>query len=97
MHWGDILRVTYDGEEYKDLYSITAEAFTQLWYVALYVVSMVMLSFHLWHGFSSAFQTLGMNHLKYNNLINFIGRAFAIIVPALFALIPIWMFYFQNQ
>jgi succinate dehydrogenase / fumarate reductase, cytochrome b subunit len=97
MHWGDILRVTYEGEEYKDLYSITAEAFTQLWYVALYVVSMIMLGFHLWHGFSSAFQTLGLNHLKYNNLINFIGRAFAIIVPALFALIPIWMFYFQNQ
>lgn len=97
MHWGQILKVTYDGEEVKDLYSITAEAFSHLWYVALYVVSMLMLAFHLWHGFSSAFQTLGMNHLKYNNLINFIGKAFAIIVPALFALIPIWMFLFQNQ
>lgn len=97
MHWGKIDAVDYDGQSYKDLYTITATAFKELWYVALYVISMVMLAFHLWHGFGSAFQTLGLNHIKYNNLINFVGKAFAIIVPALFALIPIWMFYFQNQ
>lgn len=97
MHWGKIDPVDYDGQTYKDLYTITATAFKELWYVALYVISMIMLGFHLWHGFSSAFQTLGLNHIKYNNLINFVGKAFAIIVPALFALIPIWMFYFQNQ
>jgi succinate dehydrogenase / fumarate reductase cytochrome b subunit len=67
------------------------EAYAQTWYVALYVVSMMVLAFHLWHGFASAFQTLGMNHAKYNGLIKFVGRAFAIVVPALFALIPIWM------
>jgi succinate dehydrogenase / fumarate reductase cytochrome b subunit len=61
-------------------------------YVLVYVVSMLILAFHLWHGFGSAFQTLGLNHLKYNPVINTVGRAFAIIVPALFALIPIWMF-----
>jgi succinate dehydrogenase / fumarate reductase cytochrome b subunit len=33
-----------------------------------------------------------LNHLKYNGLIRFVGRSFAIIVPALFALIPIWMY-----
>jgi succinate dehydrogenase / fumarate reductase cytochrome b subunit len=53
---------------------------------------MVALAFHLWHGFASAFQTLGVNHLKYNPVISFVGKAFAIIVPALFALIPIWMY-----
>lgn len=94
MHWGGIAKATYEGKEYKDLYKIVELAFSQGWYVALYTVCMVGLSFHLWHGFGSAFQTLGLNHVKYNPLIKFVGRAFAIIIPALFALIPIWMFFF---
>ena len=92
MHWGGIPTVNYDGEEVKDLYATVATAYTQLWYVALYVFSMMVLAFHLWHGFVSSFQTLGLNHPKYNPLIAFVGKAFAIVVPALFALIPIWMY-----
>ncbi len=92
MHWGGIPTATYEGVEVKDLYTIVSLAFSQAWYVGLYVFCMIGLAFHLWHGFASAFQTLGLNHLKYNPVINFVGKAFAIIVPAAFALIPIWMF-----
>jgi len=93
MHWGGIPTAIYDGVEVKDLYAIVSLAFSEAWYVILYVVCMIGLSFHLWHGFTSAFQTLGLNHMKYNPVINFIGRTFAVIVPAAFALIPIWMFF----
>ena len=93
MHWGSVPMANYDGEEVKDLYQIVSLAFSEAWYVGLYVVCMIILAFHLWHGFTSAFQTLGLNHMKYNPVINFVGRAFAIIVPALFALIPIMMFF----
>ena len=93
MHWGGIPTATYAGVEVKDLYAVVSLAFSQGWYVALYTVCMVMLAFHLWHGFASAFQTIGINHMKYNPIINFVGKAFAIIVPALFALIPIMMFF----
>ena len=92
MHWGGIATANYEGKEVKDLYTVVAAAYGQLWYVAVYVVSMLILAFHLWHGFASAFQTLGLNHLKYNPVIKVVGRAFAVIVPALFALIPVWMF-----
>ncbi|HEY4653578.1 MAG TPA: succinate dehydrogenase cytochrome b subunit [Cyclobacteriaceae bacterium] len=92
MHWGGIGKANYDGKEVKDLYAVVALAFSQPWYVALYVISMFMLAFHLWHGFASAFQTLGLNHVKYNGAIRFIGRAFAIVVPAAFAAIPLGMF-----
>lgn len=94
MHWGGISTQNYDGEEVKDLYKVVDFAYQQPYYVAIYVFSMLMLAFHLWHGFTSAFQTLGLNHLKYNPIIRFVGRAFAIIVPALFALIPIWMYLY---
>jgi succinate dehydrogenase / fumarate reductase cytochrome b subunit len=92
MHWGGIPTANYDGVEVKNLYATVDEAYSKAWYVAVYVFSMLVLAFHLWHGFVSAFQTLGWNHKKYNPLIAFVGKAFAIIVPALFALIPIWMF-----
>lgn len=92
MHWGGIATANYDGVDYKNLYLVVDAAYTQWWYVAIYVVSMVLLGFHLLHGFGSAFQTLGLNHVKYNPVIKFVGIAFAIIVPALFALIPIVMF-----
>jgi succinate dehydrogenase / fumarate reductase, cytochrome b subunit len=95
MHWGGIPVADYDGEEVKDLFAIVNTAYDQLWYVILYVVSMAVLGFHLYHGFGSAFQTLGLNHVKYNGLIRFLGVAFAIIVPALFALIPVYM-YLDN-
>jgi len=92
MHWGGIPTVNIEGEEVKNLYATVAMAYSNVWYVTLYVFSMCVLAFHLWHGFVSSFQTLGLNHPKYNPLIAFVGKAFAIIVPALFALIPIWMF-----
>ena len=93
MHWGGIPTVNYDGEEVKDLYATVDAAYSQAWYVGVYVFSMLILAFHLWHGFMSSFQTLGLNHKKYNPAIAFVGKAFAIIVPALFALIPILMFF----
>lgn len=93
MHWGGIPTATYDGVEVKDLYAIVSLAFSEPLYVIGYVVCMMGLAFHLWHGFSSAFQTLGLNHMKYNPVINFIGKSFAVFVPAAFALIPIWMFF----
>jgi succinate dehydrogenase / fumarate reductase cytochrome b subunit len=46
------------------------------------------LAFHLWHGFQSAFQSLGINN-KFTPAIKGFGKLFAIIVPLLFAIIPI--------
>jgi succinate dehydrogenase / fumarate reductase, cytochrome b subunit len=93
MHWGGIATENYDGVDYKNLYAVVEAAYAQWWYALIYVVSMFLLAFHLYHGFGSAFQTLGLNHVKYNPIIKFVGVAFAIIVPALFALIPIVMYF----
>ncbi len=65
------------------------ETFENLWVVILYSLSMVSLGYHLLHGFQSAFQTLGLNHKNYTPLIKKIGVAFSIIVPLIFALMPI--------
>ena len=73
MHFGDIPTVLIGGEEVKDLYAITTSAFQELWYVILYIVCMVAIAFHLSHGFSSAFQTIGATHPKYSPIVKKIG------------------------
>ena len=98
MKFGSIPLINYDGSEiaYKDMYKIVVEAFTQVWYVALYVICMIALAFHLFHGFQSAFQTFGINHHRYTPVIKVIGvGVFAIIIPALFAAMP--LFFLLNN
>jgi succinate dehydrogenase / fumarate reductase, cytochrome b subunit len=68
-------------------------AFSHEWIVILYIIGVVSLSWHLIHGFPSAFQTLGINNSKYNGLIKSIGLGFSIIVPLLFAAMPISMYF----
>lgn len=83
---------------YKDLHKITVAFFKDakwgLIATILYTISMVVLGFHLYHGFGSAFQSLGANNPKYNGLIKNSGKAFAIVVPLLFAIIPIYIHFF---
>ncbi len=92
MHWGGIPTATYDGVEYKDLYAVVDFAFGNILYVIGYTIAMLALMFHLYHGFKSAFQTLGVNHPKYTPVIKGLGYGIAIIIPALFAAIPIIMY-----
>ena len=66
--------------------------FTELWVVIVYCLGMVSLAYHLLHGFQSAFQTLGLNHSKYTPCIKMCGVAFSIIVPLIFASMPIAIF-----
>lgn len=78
----------------KDLYKIVAEAFKQGWYVALYVIAMGALAFHMIHGFSSAFQTLGLDHKKYIGTIKFLGIwIFGVLIPLGFAAMPLYFFF----
>jgi succinate dehydrogenase / fumarate reductase, cytochrome b subunit len=80
----------------KNLYEIVGESFKQWWYVALYVISMAALSFHLIHGFRSAFQTIGWDHKKYVPFIRFIGVwIFGVLIPLGFAAMPLYFFFFK--
>jgi len=59
----------------------------------IYLGGLVSLSYHLMHGFQSAFRTFGMNSKRYIPIVKAIGVAFAIIVPVLFALMPILVYF----
>lgn len=88
---------TANGEEVKDLYTLTIRTFQDQDYGLLwafgYLISMIAIGFHLYHGFGSGFQSLGINHPQYNSVIRKLGVAFAIIVPLLFAIIPFYIYF----
>lgn len=80
----------------KDLYGIVTESFSLLWYVLLYLFAMVAVSYHLYHGFQSAFQSAGIAHGKYTPMIRWIGVwVFAVIIPIAFASMPV-VFYIRS-
>lgn len=94
MHWGNLQVVEYDGSTHplKDLYTLVGLSYRSLGYVVFYVLCMAVVGYHLWHGFWSSFQTLGINHPKYQGLIKAVGMLYSVGIPALFALIPVWMY-----
>ncbi len=73
----------------ETLFNEMKEVFSQLWVVILYCLAMVSLGYHLLHGFKSAFQTLCLNHVKYNAIIEKTGVIISIVLPVLFAAMPI--------
>src|SRR3989339_1289409 len=86
-------KFNYSGSE-LDLYTITTEWLQVWWYAALYLIAVILLGFHLNHGFQSAFQTFGWNHKKYFPLIEKIGTIYALIMTIGFASIPIYFLFF---
>jgi len=81
----------------KDLHERVQISFSQWWYVLIYVIAMVAVSFHLKHGFQSAFRTLGWVHRKYTPIVEFVGTwLFAVIIPIGFALMPV-VYYFTRS
>lgn len=89
--WGEVASVTYDGVTVRNLYEVVDYTFQHWWFVLFYVISMVVIAFHLHHGFQSAFQSLGLNHQKYTPLIKAIGTGYSILIPLAFAVIPVYM------
>lgn len=79
------------GEELK-LYDMMLEIFQNPLVVAIYVAGCFSLFWHLLHGFKSAFQSLGLNHAKYNKAIEVVGIGFSVIVPFIFAMMPITIY-----
>jgi len=78
----------------RDLYKQVDFAFQNIALVALYVIAMAALAFHLIHGFQSAFQTLGFNHRRYIGIIRVIGVwIFGVLIPIGFVLMPLFFFF----
>ena len=86
---------TTDANGNVNLFHRVVETFAMLPYTALYVIGMIGLGFHLWHGFPSAFRSLGLMHSKYTPAIKFIGKFYTIIITTGFIVIPLYWYFKQ--
>jgi succinate dehydrogenase / fumarate reductase, cytochrome b subunit len=78
----------------EDFYNMAHQLFMIPGYVIFYWVCFLLLGFHLYHAFGSAFQTIGLNHRIWTPVVNVVALFYAILIPLGFASIPliIWLF-----
>ena len=81
--------------EQRNLAQLVVEEFSKWWIVALYVAALLLLGLHLIHGFSSAFQSMGVSRLG-KSLI-WAGRIFTVGVIGGFLAIPLWIYFLRPR
>ena len=74
----------------RDLYRLEMENLANPLMVGFYVVSMVVVGSHLWHGVSSSVQSLGLDHPRWTPLVTTAGRIVAVVVAGGFIVIALW-------
>jgi succinate dehydrogenase / fumarate reductase cytochrome b subunit len=79
----------------EDFYTVAHDLFSIPAYNYIYLTCFVLLGLHLFHAFSSAFQTLGLNHRIWTPVVNILGWVYAICLPAGFAFISITLWLFR--
>jgi succinate dehydrogenase / fumarate reductase cytochrome b subunit len=77
----------------RDLYGLVVQVFGNALNVGFYVFCMVVVGFHLWHGFSSAFQSLGADHPRTTPWVLRAGQVVAIAIAGGFITIPLWIYF----
>ena len=78
----------------ESLYGLVSTVLASPVYICGYVFAMIVVAFHISHGFWSLFQTLGANHPKYMPFIQKAGIAISLIFGVGFGFIPIFISFF---
>ena len=84
------------GEGGRDLYRQEMENLSNPFVVGFYIVSMVIVGSHLWHGISSALQSLGVDHPKWTPRFLTAGKVFAATIAGAFIVIAVWVFLHRT-
>ncbi len=80
----------------RDIYRLQLEVFSNPGYVVFYLVAMGVIFFHLWHGLSSAAQSLGISHPNWTPRILVLGRVLTAVIAGGFFILPIATFMISR-
>ena len=80
---------TPPGLSETDVYSNVVQAFQVPLISGVYIVAMVALGFHLWHGLWSMLQSLGLSHPAYNRARKVVAAVVAVLIAAGYISIPV--------
>ena len=81
-----------DANGKKDIYTMVIDKFKNIEHVLIYVFAMGAIFMHTLHGFSSSFQSLGLATSKTRKYLKLSGIIYSLLIPLLFALIPIYIY-----
>ena len=87
----------YQYEGMRDFYRLEIENLTNPFMVAFYVLSMLVVGSHLWHGASSSLQSLGFDHPQWTPRILMAGKILAVAIAGGFIVIAIWAYLVATQ
>jgi succinate dehydrogenase cytochrome b subunit len=80
----------------RDLYRLEMENLSNPLIVGFYVLSMVVVGSHLWHGIASALQSLGLDHPVWTPRILNTAKVVAVLIAGGFIVIAIWVYMQQG-
>jgi len=86
MEYKYVEQLPVDTERY---HAFTVAKFATLGRTLIYSVSFILLAMHLYHGFASSMQTIGLDN-KYGKAIQAFAKIFSIAVPAGFIFIALF-------
>ncbi len=88
-----IQTVHIDGEEMENLGKVIVDLFQNGYYVTFYVIALLLLGFHLDHGFQSAFQSLGLQNKTWGPFLKGLSHFVAIVLTIGFIIIPLVIYF----
>ena len=94
--YGTHYETTVDGVVMRDLARLMYEVFQSPAYVVWYLVCLVLLGFHLKHGFNSSLQSLGVMEGTYRNMWKKVSIGYAVVVALGFIAQPLYIFLLPH-
>lgn len=95
--FGPHYTTTVSGVEVRDLAKLMYEVFQQPLYLGGYIISLILLGFHLRHGISSIFQSFGLLTEAHAAKIKTIGIVYAVVVIGGFLSQPLYAFLINRN
>jgi succinate dehydrogenase / fumarate reductase cytochrome b subunit len=76
----------------RDLYRQELETLSNPFLAGFYILSMVIVGSHLWHGISSSLQSLGLDHPVWTPRVLLAGKTIAVLIAGGFIVIAVWAY-----
>jgi len=93
LKYGTHYSVDIAGVEMRDIYRTTVEYFQSPLHVIGYLIAILSLGIHVYHGFWSAFQSIGFSHPKYTPKLKIASRMYGLLVIFAYSSFPLYCFF----
>ena len=90
--WAKMQLQHFMGNEGENPYDLVKTVFTNGWYVAMYVIWILALTFHITHGFWSMFQSMGVTNNKWLPRLKTISVIYSHVIMVGYMIIPLYFF-----